>query len=725
MHEQFLKLAKQQWKPNDKPAPEIADAKHLSMMEAIAPYAKPTVQKNVTNVDISYATRKTKVLFILMPEWAPEFPPFNLARLTAVAKKAGYQTNALDLNIKSYRFLKNTHPNNPNLDFWEGTREWKWLSNNYYTEIHPYLETFFQQHLQNIVKQAPDVVGFTVYYCNQEPVRWMIRQLRKALPNVKIIAGGSNAHNEFNTMINDSIYDYVCSGEGEKILLEILDEIENGATHPGTQLRTPPEEQRINISNLPLPDYSDFDFNEYKFPNGVCSELSRGCTAKCTFCEETHFWKYRQRQATDILTEVEHLYYNYGTDVFWFLDSLVNGNVNELRAFCKGVIAKDLKIHWTGYARCDGRMDREFYEDLAKSGCVTLNYGIESGSQATLDAMAKGVTIKEMEQNLQDGLDTGVMAMTNWMVGFPTETYQDFADTMTFLWRNKDRGIINISAGFGFGLGAASIVGQNNDKYNVLGYQYLGQWMTKDFRLSKMHVLMRMKMFAIFLQNVVFQTPYHVVTPYRPNLPRSHYQIEFNDPSVVKQVTYEKFDYNIAQPGIGPFADSLFNEMFVLWRILWRTRGGFKATVIFDEDLDIKEWGERNSGPMWAEHTFEITDEGKWQARSWIKFKQPPAVLEGDVRGPFFSMEFSRYQNSTAKRARVFAKPKWGDQGRSDPEFWQLLKDERILNQCVDFTFDHVWQGQGDWSDHEKYQVEVPGGESWRMSKNKIQITKE
>ena len=98
-----MALAKKEWKPNDKPDPDIADAKHLNMLQAIAPYVKQSVQKNVTNVDISYATRKTKLLMILLPEWAPEFPPFNLARLVAVAKGAGYQTNALDLNIKAFR----------------------------------------------------------------------------------------------------------------------------------------------------------------------------------------------------------------------------------------------------------------------------------------------------------------------------------------------------------------------------------------------------------------------------------------------------------------------------------------------------------------------------------------------------------------------------------------------------------------------------------------------
>ena len=50
-----------------------------------------------------------------------------------------------------------------------------------------------------------------------------------------------------------------------------------------------------------MPDYESIDFSLYDVPNGVNSEFTRGCTAKCTFCEETHFWRYRQRQAVDLI----------------------------------------------------------------------------------------------------------------------------------------------------------------------------------------------------------------------------------------------------------------------------------------------------------------------------------------------------------------------------------------------------------------------------------------
>jgi hypothetical protein len=98
-----------------------------------------------------------------------------------------------------------------------------------------------------------------------------------------------------------------------------------------------------------------------------------------------------------------------------------------------------------------------------------------------LDDMDKKVTVAEMEQNFRDGAATGVGAFTNWIVGFPTEQYQDFADTLTFLWRNRNMNIINISPGFGFGLGMNTVAGQNPARFNILDHKYLDVIITKDF----------------------------------------------------------------------------------------------------------------------------------------------------------------------------------------------------------------------------------------------------
>jgi hypothetical protein len=418
----------------------------------------------------------------------------------------------------------------------------------------------------------------------------------------------------------------------------------------------------------------------------------------------------------DLITEIEWLYYNKGTDVVWFIDSLVNGNLRELRAFCKAVDAKGLKIHWTGYARCDGRMDLEYFKDLKAGGCIMLNYGIESGSQKVLDDMAKGVTIKEMEDNFRHGKEVGIFAATNWIVGFPTEDLQDFSDSMSFLWRMRDMNINNVGAGVGYGLGPETIVGQHTHKFNISAHKYQGHWITQDFTKGGTHVMTRVKAFHMFLDLAKGCTAVPFGYPIRDSLAKEHYVIKLDNPKTIKEIEYEKFDYNIIKPNINPFADSLVNEMWPFFRMLWRTRGGYEAEVKFNPDIDLREFGSQYGPGMYtAVFKFKIDDLGQWTADFDFEFNQIDNPYDDRARppegrkGPFYAQDYSRMMSNTAARARKLAKPTWSaDTGRGDSDFWELLKEEEHLNTTIDFSFKHRYQGTGNWGDQSQYEISVP-----------------
>jgi len=695
-------LAKRNVELKEKPSENTANDRHMSMLAAIAPYAKKVDQKNVTPVYINYKKRNTKLALVLCPQWAAQFPPFNLARLSGVAKTAGYETHILDLNVKAYnQFQKESgYLYNHNTSLWDPSVHWKWREGRYLEDVHPYLDNILQEAIDKIIEFNPQAVGFTVYDVNEEPTKWMCRELKKKLPNIKILVGGSNVQKSW--FERHPYYDYVVNGEGEYALLQILDEIENGIVHDTTQYITQPEDQRLNLNGFPMPDYESINFSDYSIPNGVNTEISRGCIAKCTFCEETHFWKYRQRSSVDLITEIEWLYYNKGTDVIWFIDSLVNGNINELRAFCKAVQTKGLNINWTGYARCDGRMDLDYFKDLKAGGCIMLNYGVESGSQKVLDDMDKKVKISEIEQNFKDGKEVGIFNATNWIVGFPTEKYQDFADTLTLLWRLRNLNMNNIGIGGGFGLSSEAIVGQNLNRFNISDHFYQGHWITKDFSMGGTHVMVRLKTAHIFLDIMKDCTEKPISYPPRTELARSHYKIKFNNPSIINEIEFENFDYNIIKPNINSFADSLMNEVWPLLRILWKTRGAFEIEIKYNPDIDLKEFGNQyDPGMLNAIYKFIIDDNGKWFADFDVTLNQienPFDNRRDHRRGPFYAQDYTRIKSNTAIRARKLAKPKYDlENGRTEQEFAFLMNEEKIFNKTIDFSFKYHYCNEGNW----------------------------
>jgi radical SAM superfamily enzyme YgiQ (UPF0313 family) len=661
--------------------PSNLDDKHLKIMEAILPFAKPAEQKNLTEVVFNNVTRKSKVLFFLLPEWAKNFPPYNLARLVAVAKENGYQAEAVDLNVKAWRDHKNW-----DIDFdpWHGSKEWRWMGQSYHEHLHVHLLPLLEKYIKKIEEDNITVVGFSYYYCNQEPTDWMASEIKKRYPHVKTLVGGPQCH-AFPPGEDKPYYDYVISGEGEQILLEVLEEIENGNTVIEQRTIRQQDGERLNLDLLPRADYSDFDFSEYGMPNGVNAEFSRGCTAKCVFCSETHFWKYRGRKAGGILEEVLDLYNNRGVNYIWFLDSLVNGNLKELRAFCKGIIASGAKINWTGYARCDKRMDFEYMKDLAASGCHMLSYGIESGSNKVLADMDKRVTVDEIEQNLQHGGSLGITAHSNWIVGFPTELPQDFYESMTLVWRNRDC-ISVVAAGHGFTEPPDTILSQNSEKYGMIKSYYMNNWITGDFKNSKVHRQIRLITMSIFLDNTPSTKSKHSLANFDVS---KYHTIEFKDSTKFNQIEFEQFDFDIIKPNINPLADSVVNEVWPLLRLLWRSRGAYSIVINIDKDKSYAEFGDRLGCDLTADYKFQIDEEGNWSADFDFDFNQDANAWK--------YQDYSRETSMSARRARILALP--GSEG--EVQWNHAIYDVHMAAleklKSTDFSFKFNYKGTGKW----------------------------
>lgn len=664
----------------DKPKPLIYDdSREKRIMEALMPYSRLKQQKNLTEFKIENITRKTSIAFLLLPEWATKFPPYNLARLAAVAKQSGYKTYAFDLNAKAYR----QHKKWDGLDFdpWSGTRDWKWRSPHYLTDLHPYMEKFFQSYVDKLIELDITAVGFTLYYCNAEPTKWMAQELKKRKPDIKIIVGGPDTQNGF--WQPEPYYDYIVTGEGEKLLLEVLDHIEQELPLEKQMHLRQLEGERLNLDTVPSPDYSHFDFSDYDIPNGVNFELSRGCTAKCVFCNETHFWKYRGRMSSNVVTEIVDLYNKNGIDVIWFLDSLVNGNLKELRAFAKGIIASGAKISWTGYARCDERMDLEYLQDLADSGCIALSFGIESGSENVLRDMDKGVTVKEIEQNLHDCAKVGIEAFSTWVTGFPTETTQDFYETMILIWRNRNTCLTHIpSGGGGFNVTAESIVGQNFKRFNIAHATYEDNWIKDDFTNSKYHRMIRIKMFSIFVEHLINNKG--IKFGDRPGI-INHYNINFNN-NELKEIEFEKFDFNLIDSGISDFADTLMNEIFALLRLFYRTRGGYNIKINFNPDLDLAEFSDRLGGDFNAFVDFSINNDGNFKCDFNYKFVQKEDAWRW--------FDYSTAKSVGIDRARQLS----GPDAPSEDTWQQRYEHVTATYPKMNFSFEYGNTITGNWN---------------------------
>jgi len=188
------------------------------------------------------------------------------------------------LTLRSY-FLRNSK--NPNA--------WEWLD-----PIYSPMGRSTEDLIERIVKQKPDVIGISCYMWNDMLTFQIIENVKKLLPNVKIIAGGPALYYErdISWFVKHWYIDAVCAYAyyGENFIGAYLDgeELKNipGCVYPALRRafwqKSNVELDRKNF-NWPMPYLDNKEylirFKENHKRIKVLLDTSRGCPYGCTFCE--------------------------------------------------------------------------------------------------------------------------------------------------------------------------------------------------------------------------------------------------------------------------------------------------------------------------------------------------------------------------------------------------------------------------------------------------------
>jgi hypothetical protein len=536
---------------------------------------------------------KGNISLIICPAWGIIFPPYNIARLTGLLRAQGYRVSVYDLNIKAHHILKEK----TGLDFWSSEKYHMWFEDRFDKEIWPHISDMIQDAVEEIYKSKPDLIGFSLYNTNMWCSRIMMQMLRDLLEDTTIVVGGPEAsQDKILHIVRPGVINYVFKGEAEHNLLTFIEEKKYDPKAQSIVIGD--LEGKLQLDDLPFPDYRDYNLDDYLHPDGVSIETSRGCVAQCSFCSETWFWRFRQRTPERVIEEMKDQIAKYGVRRFWFVDSLANGNLKAFRKLVDLMIENNLNVRWNSYARNDGRMDRDFIFAIAKSGCTSLSYGVESGSQKVLDDMRKKVELWEIESNLKDSFDSGMESHVNWMIGFPTEDNLDFLHSMVMI-RNTAKWIAAISPGMGCGPAAFSELELEWKKYKITWKEkafddaFLGHWYTENYENTALHRVIRIKIFAIFLEilKTVLGVAPHNGQRYDDISKFYNFKITGN-PNISEYV--EKIDnlnLNLWEV-VDPLKERIANEYTgIMWLLFKIFNCGFELTIKFDPAVDYKNFG--------------------------------------------------------------------------------------------------------------------------------------
>jgi len=138
-----------------------------------------------------------------------------------------------------------------------------------------------------------------------------------------------------------------------------------------------------------------------------------------------------------------HLFERHGVRKFYMSDSLVNGSLDAFTDFVT-VLAEhnqctpEHSIKWVGQYITrprSNRLDNNYYDRLKASGGEGLTIGVESGSDAVRAHMKKHFVTEDIDHELAEFDQRGIVCVLLFFSCYPTETWQDFMDTVNMFVR--------------------------------------------------------------------------------------------------------------------------------------------------------------------------------------------------------------------------------------------------------------------------------------------------
>lgn len=320
----------------------------------------------------------------------------------------------------------------------------------------------------------PKCVGISMIFSEQLPVGAAIGRFLRQQAKLKVFMGGScliDGAEHFMKWYPDAA-DVIVTGDGEEPLRQLLsNDCEPkgiaGAVYweSGQVVKEPPIFHK-DVDQFGFPDFGGLDLNAYYSPEPIIPLLlSRGCYwRKCTFC--VHYFSagdtYRVRSLDSIIEALKH-FSDRGLRNFSFVDEMIAPG--QFAKLAEAIKKAGLDITYYAYSKPNRTFSPAVLKEIAESGCKYLLWGLESGNQRILDAMGKGTELKEIAEVMKNAHEAGVENHVFVICGFPTETHQEFADTIHFLNDNRDY-IYAINSG-PFGLDAGSPIAKNPEKFGI------------------------------------------------------------------------------------------------------------------------------------------------------------------------------------------------------------------------------------------------------------------
>lgn len=331
-------------------------------------------------------------------------PPLGLLVLASIFEQEECDVSIIDLNLEGYRRPGFLNP-----------------------------ATFYEESVQRVMQEKPDVVGFTSMVIEAHVCLELARKIKQTRSEVITLFGGAHFASIATRLIDSfDFVDFVITGDGELPARSFARSLKDPsqpwseenierrittgmkvefvstgtdalAVSPDNQVLKDPE-HHWSVANiayrtadgakvdrrqaiysdpdeLPFPAYHLINIEEYFSLNQnrlLCLEDSRGCQLKCTFCYSPAHWGHGERRKSidRTLVEMRNIKELGARQIFFVGDNLLTSPDGTIE-LCNAIIASKIKVRWNCYGTL-AQLRPEVIDAMGKANCVGVFIGVDA-----------------------------------------------------------------------------------------------------------------------------------------------------------------------------------------------------------------------------------------------------------------------------------------------------------------------------------------------------------
>ncbi len=329
----------------------------------------------------------------------------------------------------------------------------------------------FEEVLSFISDRKPDILAISAVVSTAYAyTKKLSLAVKEASPRTKLVVGGNLAASA-EILHRFCGIDICAIGEGENVIVNLVKYWENRTSDQDQSILKKIKgisfldnndhiiftgyDSPISASEFLDPDWSILEqysrienyivdpMDRYEFAQDIRSYephrkgkkmatvvTAKGCVARCTFC---HRWDrgYRHWEVDRIVNKMKYLMDRYDVGFFAWGDENFGSDRRKLNHFLNEIEPLDILYNSAGVRVAS--VDPDILKQMYKSGCVSIYYGMETGSPSILDIMEKNTNLQRNVDATKWTYDADLYTIYQMVLGMPGETHQTIKETTEFI----------------------------------------------------------------------------------------------------------------------------------------------------------------------------------------------------------------------------------------------------------------------------------------------------